>query len=373
MNYLSGEHLFTKVCRDGNHPIQCFPPQFEGSFDRVLHATGDGTFRDVSKDSGVEIADGKGMGLVAADFDNSGKLSLFIANDTTPNFFLSNRGFGPPQFENIAALSGLALSKSGKAASAMGIAIGDANGDQQLDLFVTNFQDEANNLYLRVDTLLFDDQIKQFHLHDDGFAVEGWGAQFSDCDLDGDQDLIVANGHLDDYPHTLGQRRMPTQIFVNDQNKLFRLEDSKKLGRYFGERYLGRAVAKLDANQDGKTDFVVTHLHDNPAMLINETVQTGNFVAIRLVGRASSRDAIGAEVRLSIGSLNWTQQLTGGDGFQASNEKLLTFGVGDAVGEGQVSIRWPSGQTDRHSMPLINRRYTYVESSGPDLDLGADE
>lgn len=348
VNYLGGPNVFTEDCRRDGKPIQCFPNQFPAEMDRVYKNLGDRRFRDVTNESGIDVPDGKGMGIVAADFDGSRRLSLFISNDTTANFFFVNQGTpgGEIRFEERGLLSGLAYSASGVSASHMGIAIGDTNGDDRLDVFVTNFQDEANNLYVQEDGLFFSDRIRESNLHDPGYLMEGWGAQFLDGDLDGKMDLVVANGHLDDYPHSPGVNRMPTQFFHNRGAGRFVELPSRQLGSYFEGRYLGRGLARLDWNRDGRPDFCVTHADSPVALLTNETRDCGHYLLVHLRGTASARDAVGARVTLRAGERSWSQQLVAGDGYTASNHRVLMYGLGDTTHLEAIQVEWPSGMTD---------------------------
>lgn len=366
-NYLGGPRVFTEVCYSAGKPIQCFPPQFPGELDRVSLNQGDGTFLDVSQSAGVRLPDGKGMGIVAADLDGSRRLSLFITNDTTPNFLLLNQTATPGaalRFEEQGLLRGVALSDAGKASSCMGIAAGDPNQDGRLDLFVTNFQDEPNNLFVQGEGLLFEDRIREARLYDPGFDKEGWGAQFLDADNDGDDDLVVANGHLDDYPHSVGVTRMPTQVFENVGAGRFVALPAERLGRYFQSLYLGRAVARLDHNRDGRPDFGITHLHAPFGLLTNRSAAPDrHFVTIHLRGVSSSRDAIGAKVSVRTAGGTQSRQLIAGDGFQASNQRVLFFGLGNHSSIEQIQVDWPSGQSQVSGPVSADQELIWVEGT----------
>lgn len=362
LNYLGGPNVFTEICYKNGGPVQCYPTQFPAELDALHRNRGDGTFRDVSDEAGIIVPNGKGMGIVAGDFDGSRRLSLFISNDTTENFLLSNRSQpGNILFSEQGLMSGVAFNKTGLAGSSMGIATGDINGDGRLDLFVTNFQVEANNLYVQVDKLLFDDHIRRSRLYDPGFLLEGWGAQFLDGDLDGELDLVVANGHLDNYPHSPNANQMPTQFFRNSGNARFTEVAAKQLGHYFESKSLGRAVARLDWNRDGRPDFCVTHTDAPFALLTNQTSQTGHYLAVTLRGVESSRDAIGTTVIVRAADRTWSQQLTAGDGFCASNQRQLVFGLGPVSTVEQLTIRWPAGSDQSFSNLAANRELIFVE------------
>ncbi len=373
VNYLGGAAVFEEICYRDGQPIQCFPNQFPGEQDRVYQSQGDGAFRDVTQQAGIVAPDGKGMGVVAADFDGSRRLSLFIANDGTNNFFFLNQTASPGtelKYSEMALRAGLALSESGTARSCMGIAVGDMNGDDRLDLFVTNFRDEANNLYVQDDDLLFDDRIRSAKLHDPGYRLEGWGAQFLDADLDGWLDLAVANGHLDDYPHSPGIKRMPTQVFRNDGGGRFSELPAKTLGAYFEGTHLGRALARLDWNRDGRPDFCVTHVSTPFALLTNQSQPTGNYLTVYLRGVTSARDAIGTTVSVRVLDRKWSLQLAAGDGFQASNQRHLVFGLGTATQVDELSIQWAGGTDEVFTNVAANREILCIEGrTGPPLEL----
>ena len=247
----------------------------------------------------------------------------------------------------------------------MGIASGDVNRDGRLDLFITNFRDEANNLYVQGDDLLFDDRIRQSLLHDPGYLMEGWGAQFLDADLDGLLDLAVANGHLDDYPHSPGMNRMPTQFFRNVGAGQFAELTADQLGPHFAATSLGRALARLDWNRDGKPDFCMTHVDVPFSLLTNQSTETGSYLVVQLRGVESARDAIGTTVSLRAGNQVWSQQLTAGDGFQAANQRHLIFGLGAATSVDELTIHWPAGTEQTFQGLDVNSEIVCVEGRAP--------
>jgi hypothetical protein len=184
----------------------------------------------------------------------------------------------------------------------------------------------------------------------------GWGAQMIDADLDGDLDLVVANGHLDDYSARGVAYRMPTQCFRNLGQGRFAEMPARTLGPYFERLVLGRSIARCDWNRDGGEDFCVTHVGDPFALLSNSTDEVGNALRIELRGVRSSRDAIGATLQIAAGDRVLVRQLTAGDGFEASNGRQLIIGLGSAARADAVTVRWPAGQ----------------EQTFPDLSAGVE-
>jgi tetratricopeptide (TPR) repeat protein len=349
VNYLTGPNLLSRICyqADGT-PRACTPHEFDAAEDQLLLNLGNGQFQDVTAEAGVIASGGKGLGVIAADFEGSGRLSLFVGNDTTANFFFQNQTVTPggvPQFVEAGVVTGLAFDREGRTQACMGIAAGDADGDQQLDLFVTNYYNESNTLYQRQPTLMFFDVTLEARLKEPSIRQLGFGAQFLDADLDGWSDLIVTNGHVDDETARDIPLHMPTQFFRNAGSGRFDEISPTQLGPWFEGNYLGRAVARIDWNRDGEEDFIVGNLDSPTALLTNRTSAAGKFIALQLVGISSAREAIGTTVEVKTNDRTLSKQLVAGDGYQASNERKMIFGVGDADVV-DITIRWPSGHSN---------------------------
>ncbi len=364
VNYLAGPEVFERACFDGGVPVQCGPTLFRGEQDRVYANLGDGRFLDATNESGIVVPDGKGLGLVVADFDGSGRLGVYVANDTTANFLFANppgeRG-RPLRFVEEALLAGAAFDEHGRAQASMGIAVDDANGDGRLDLFVTNFYREPNAFYQQTSDGRFEDVIRATGMHGPSFEQMGWGTQFLDADLDGHPDLVLVNGHVNDFRRSTIPFEMPAQFFRNAGGGRFVELPATELGPYFAERHLGRALARLDWNRDGREDFCATHVDAPPALLENRTKQAGNFLSIRLVGVSGERDATGTWIELTAAGRSWRRQLTAGDGFAARNQSLVTFGLSDAQQVDRLVVRWRGGHTDVFTALPVNVVLTLVE------------
>jgi len=364
VNYLTGPNLLSRICyqADGT-PRACTPHEFDAAEDQLLLNQGDGQFRDVTAEAGVIAPGGKGLGVIAADFDGSGRLSLFVGNDTTANFFFQNQAVTPgsvPQFVESGVVTGLAFDRDGRTQACMGIAAGDADGDQQLDLFVTNYFNESNTLYQRQPTLMFFDATLEARLKEPSIRQLGFGTQFLDADLDGWSDLIVTNGHVDDETARGIPLHMPTQFFRNAGEGRFDEISATQLGAWFDGKYLGRAVARIDWNRDGAEDLIVGTLDSSTALLTNRTATQGKFIALQLVGVSSAREAIGATVEVKTGDRTLSKQLVAGDGYQASNERQLIFAVGSADVV-EITIQWPSGHIDVYESVPTEIGWTAIE------------
>jgi hypothetical protein len=255
----------------------------------------------------------------------------------------------------------------------MGIAAGDADGDGITDLFVTNFHGEPNALYRQQPDGLFVDEALKRRLRQPSLSKLGFGTQFLDADLDGRLDLIVANGHIDNFSRDgRTEYQMRPQFFENQGEVGFREADPKSLGPYFSRKVLGRSLVRLDWNRDGKDDVVVSHLDGPIALLENTTRTVGGFLALRLRGVQSSRDAIGTVVYIKTASHSLTRQLTAGDGFHASNERILSFGLGEDTIINKMRVEWPSGRREDFANIPANSRWILVEGSGQLLSAPAD-
>lgn len=337
-----------RICRmaDGRFST-CDPHNHEGEPDLLYRNEGDGTFTDISHASGIAAApDGKGLGVLVADLDEDGRLDVYVANDTTPNFLFFNRTEpgGPLLFEERGLSSGTALNGNGEAEAGMGIAAADFDGDGRIDLHVTNFYLESNTLYRNLGDGLFEDATRAAGLVAPTIPWLGFGTQAADFDLNGVPDLFVANGHIDNFESRGEPWKMPAQLFKNTGGGRF-VEVSESVGPYFSERCLGRGAARLDWNRDGRPDLAVVH-QDRPATLLtNETPDPGHFVHIRLHGVRSNRDGIGARLRITADGRTQTVEICGGDGIMCSNERVQIVGLGSADEIDRLEIAWPSGET----------------------------
>ncbi len=347
VNYLAGDDLYERVCPDAEGRVRsCSPRHFPAAQDQFWTNLGDGRFEETTETSGIVVPDGKGLGIVAADFEGSGRLSLFVANDAVPNFLFVNQETEPgarPRFAELALESGLALNVDGRPQACMGVACGDADDDGQLDLFVTNFFDEYNTFYRQVGTRLFEDATRAAGLFDTSLKKVGFGTQFIDGELDGRLDLILVNGDVDDFRDLGRDYAMRPQYLQNRGEFKFTELTEPTLGPYFQQKQLGRGMARLDWNRDGKEDVVISNLDVPAALLTNTTEQPGHFLTLRVCGVTSSRDAIGTTITAHVGGRRLVRQLTAGDGYLASNERMLSLGLGPATLVERVEIRWPSG------------------------------
>jgi len=359
--YLSDNDVLSRICADGDgRPVVCSPSQFSGADDRLLLNDGEGGFADTSATGFTSASDGKGLGVLVFDPVGNGRPAICVANDTTPNFLLLEVESEPGTWTDAAFSAGLAVSALGKAEGSMGIALGDPDHDGKPDLVVTNFLYESHAFFRGLGGGLFRDDRTDVEIRQPSLSVLGFGTQFLDADLDGSTELFVANGHIDDLRHLGRPYQMPAQMFGYRSGRL-RLMDPGSLGSYFARNHLGRAVARIDWNTDGRPDLVIGHLEEPSVVLTNTTDAPSNWLSVRLVGTSGSRDAVCSNVRVQIGNVVQTQQVSAGDGYQCSNEKLLTFGCGPSAHAEQVIIRWKSGKELALANVPLPARLTVVE------------
>ena len=360
VGYLSGPDVFDRVCRDSNGtPEVCFPTLFPGEADALLLNDGCGGFVNASGRLPVSVAEGKGLGVLVFDAAGTGAAGLYVANDTTPNSLLAldaTTGL----WRDTAYASGVAVSGQGKSEGSMGIALGDADTDGIPDLVVTNFLNEASAFYRGLGDSTYRDDRQISGLQKPSQSVLGFGTQFLDANLDGNPELFVSNGHIDDLTHQGKPYQMPAHLFTVQAGH-FRLLEPDHLGSYFGRNHLGRAVARIDWNVDGKPDLILGNLQEPSVILTNTSQSSGKPLQIHLISLRSNREAVCASVTCRTGTQSQVQQITAGDGYQCSNEKLITFGAQGTDTADVVSIHWPSGYVQEfHNVPLSNR-FTIVE------------
>ena len=346
VNYLSGDDVFTRVCSHaGGIQAGCGPEHFQAARDQIYLNQGDGGFAESQTAFSMLAADGKGMGILAADFDRSGGLQIFVANDAMANFWFKP-SFSVPAGDLImvdhALPSGLAFDWQGQAQAGMGVAGGDIDGNGLPDLFVTNYYREANTLYLQRSPGMFSDDSRAAGLAEPSYLMLGFGTQLLDADLDGFSELVIANGHVHNLSLAGVPFRMPPQLFRNRGHGQF--VPLKNVGDYFEKDWLGRGLARLDWNRDGRDDFVVSHLYAPAALVANESHTSGNSFALSLRGVRCSRDAIGATLHITAAGRRSVHQLMAGDGYQAANERKLIIGLGPAKVADEIYVRWPDGE-----------------------------
>ena len=348
-----------RLCQYKGVPVQCGPRGLPGDGDTLYHNEGNGTFTDVTKKAGVSDPNGYyGMGVICSDFDENGLVDIFVANDSTPNFFYKNNGNGT--FEEVGFLSGTAVNENGSEQGSMGVTVGDYDHDGKLDLFVTNFDDDYNTLYHNDGKLSFTDVSHAAKVAAISLPYVGWGTKFFDFDNDGWVDLFVVNGHV--YPQipTYKQRNF---VHRNNHDGTF-TEIGEQLGAPFNEKRAGRGVAFGDLDNDGDVDLVINNLDGPPTVLRNDGGNVNNSVLIKLVGVKSNRAGIGAMVKVVSGDLVQKDEVRSGDSYISQSDQRLHFGLEKRTKIDVIEVRWPSGIVDKLTGAKVNSIISIKEGAG---------
>jgi len=363
ITYVRADPARAPVCRDQlGKPIHCPPGQFPPEFDLLFRNEGDGTFRDVSREAGLEVPGGDGLGLAIADLDDDGKLDLFVANDAAPNFLFRN--LGGLKFEEVGMTSGVALDGTGRATASMGVVADDLDGDGRLDLFHTNFNNEPNTFLRNQGGGMFTDATAAWGLDAPSRAMTGFGTATLDADNDGSIDLFVANGHVDDQPWFRIPMAQRPQLFLGRPGRPF-VEAPATVAPYFGGAVVGRGAAAGDLDNDGRIDLVVVH-RDAPAVLLRNTTEgAGRWLSVRLRGTASGPMPVGARVSCTAGGRTAVRRVTSGTSYLSQNDPRLAFGLGTARRVDRLEVRWPSGRVGVWTGLEVDRFYEIGEDQGP--------
>lgn len=343
---------------EGHERDVCPPKRFEGLQHLIYFGQGDGTFRDGTADSGA-VPIGKGLGVVTADLDLDGDLDIYVANDTVANLMLRNDGSG--HFEDVAALGGTAGSDRGTPDGSMGTDVGDYNLDGLPDIWVANYERENFALYRNQGNLLFRHVSQSVGIAAIGGAYVGWGTRFIDADLDGDEDLIVSNGHVIRFPQHSPRLQRPL-ILENREGQRF-ANVSEGAGPYMTTPHAGRGLATGDLDGDGDEDVVISNLNEPVAILSNESTPRHNWLAVRIKGRGSCRSAIGAVATATIGDRKRVRQIRGGSSYGSTSDPRIHFGCGKEQRIDKLSIRWLSGTQMELKDVACNQTLTLVEPS----------
>ena len=339
------------------HPRDICPPRkFDPLPDSVYFGNGDGTFREATAEAGLRD-DGKGIGVVFADLDLDADLDVYVANDTVPNFLYRNDGHG--HFEDMSLLSGTSVSDRGTPDGSMGTDVGDFNLDGQPDIWVANYERENFALYRNLGNCLFRHVSQSTGIAAIGSVYVGWGTRFIDADLDGDEDLVVSNGHVIRFPTHSPKLQHPL-ILENMEGKRF-VNVSDQAGAYMTSPHAGRGLATGDLDGDGDEDVVMSNLNEPVAVLSNESTPKPNWIVVRIIGRGSCRSAIGASATARIAGRSMTRHIRGGSSYASTSDTKLHFGCGAATKLDELTVTWLSGRRVKLQGVACNRVITVIE------------
>ena len=348
--YMDYDLMTNPHCKDAQgRPAYCTPNVYTPTHSVLYRNQGDGTFSDVTERAGIGKASARAMGIACADFDNDGLIDIFVASDLSANLLFMNRGDGT--FEERAGLSGVAYGDMGVARAGMGVDCADYDNDGNMDLVVTNFENEPNSLFHNMGKGMFQEQSMLTGVAKASHAALSWGCQFADFDQDGWPDLFWVSGHVNDYA-TEGKQSLglnqPVQLLRNLDGNSF-AEISKQSGEFFKRRQVARGAAFGDFDNDGDLDVLIG-CNNQPALLVrNDSQRENNFVRLALTGQGCNRDALGARVRATAGVMTQCQFARSGTSYLSDHDRRLLFGIGKAA-KADIEIQWPCGALQKLSV-----------------------
>ncbi len=356
--------LDVRCSLDGVTKSYCTPEAYRGSTNWLFRNLGNGKFEECTAKAGLFDSSSKSLGVTMFDYDLDGWPDLFVANDTQPNKLYRNTARG--RFEEIGVRAGVAFSEDGKARAGMGVDAADLDNSGIPSLAVTNFANEMLGLYHNIGNGIYVDWAARSELGTSTRRSLGFGCFFFDADLDGLLDLLVVNGHIDEAVERLKPDigySQPPQLFLNSGGGSFR-DVAAEVGGGFASPKVGRGAAFGDFDNDGDLDVLIT-TNQGPAYLYrNDQVSGNRSIRFQLRGVESNRDAIGATVRLYNGGESSSRMVRSGSSYLSQSELPVTFGVGRRDRVDRVVIRWPRGRVEEFRNLKTARRYECVEGKG---------
>ncbi|MHC4304815.1 MAG: CRTAC1 family protein, partial [Planctomycetota bacterium] len=323
--------------------VMAGPFGLRGGRDRFYRNRGDGTFSDATEEAGLsDTAERYGLAVLASDLDGDGDVDVYVANDSNPNFLYRNDGDGT--FTDIGGWCGAGLDADGAAQAGMGTDASDFDGDGRLDLIVTNFARDRCTLYHNVGDLFFDDVTTRHEIGPATYMSLSWGCAFFDFDLDGDEDLLIVNGHIypqvDHHAELVETYRQRPLLFENASGRFVNVSTMAGPGLQVPAAARGLAVADYD--NDGDPDLVVSVMDGPPLLLPNDTLRAGHWVGLRLLNHHGS-PAVGARVELTLDGITQVREVRSGSTYVSQNALDLHFGLGAAAEIGSIEVAWPGG------------------------------
>jgi len=354
-----------KTCMYHDIAVQCGPRGLQGSPDNLYHNNHDGTFTDVSKEAGVDDAQRYyGLGAVWSDFNDDGRIDLFVANDGEPSYLYRNDGGG--HFTDVAYPAGIAVNKDGYEQANMGVAVGDYNHKGRFSVAVTHFSEEYTTLFRNEGNMSFADVSEEAGLARASAPYVGWGDVFCDLDNDGWVDFVQVNGHV--YPQVdskdIGTKyREPKLVFLNQHDGSFR-DVSNAAGSATQIPQVSRGLAAGDLFNDGHLELVVENIEGLPMILRASTSAKNHWIGLELAGTKSNRLALNARVRVLAGHLSQAGEVQSGGSYLSQNDLRLHFGLGAHARVDAIEITWPSGKKETLKNLEADRIYSVLEGKG---------
>ena len=353
------------TCKFRGIDVQCGPRGLKGASDSFFRNNGDGTFKEISKQLGLDDSQGYyGMQPVFSDFGNSGRSDIYVANDSTPNFFYRNDGKG--KFSDEGFISGTAVSGDGSEQGSMGVAVGDYLHTGNFAIYTTNFVDEYNTLYRNNGNYDFTDVSFNAKIAQATRPYVGWGTGFFDLDNDTWLDLFVVNGHV--YPQmdqisSGAKYKQGKLLFINRGDTTF-CNASTQAGTSLSELRVSRGAAFGDLDNDGNIDIVVGDLDNAPMILKNEGDKSNHWVTLELGAKQGNPLAVGARIKITTGKIVQTEEIRSGGSYLSQNDLRVHFGLGTAAKIDSIEIRWNSGKIETIKDVEVDKFHAILEGEG---------
>jgi enediyne biosynthesis protein E4 len=359
-----GAQLAGVNCSYRGFPVMCGPRGLKGMRDMLFRNNGDGTFTDVTERAGIDASHYRGLGVVSGDYNNDGKVDLFVANDAQPNQLYRNHGGG--RFEETALGAGVAVDEDGRARAGMGVDFGDYDNDGWLDLTIGNFFGEPCSLYRNQQDGTFVETTWSSRIGPPTIPILTWGSKFLDYDNDGWKDVVYVNGHV--YPevdaHNLDETYAQRPFLFRNGGKGTFTSVGGSAGLVWNNRWAARGAAIGDFDNDGDVDIAVAVVNGPPILLRNNGESAGHWVTVSLQGTTSNRDAIGARLTVRAGLRTITEEVGGGGSYLSQSDRRIHIGVGEATRIDTLEVAWPSGTKDRVGPLDVDAFITIKEGSG---------
>jgi len=354
-----------KFCLFKGLQVQCGPWGLEGESDLLYHNRGDGTFEEVSQKAGVHDQIGYyGLGVQWCDYDNDGWPDLLVANDSVPNYLYHNNHNGT--FSEVGMLSGVSLSGDGTQLGNMGVDFADYDHSGRFSLFITTFQEQPKALWRNTGANGFEDVSWLSGVGRPSYSSVCWGTSFFDMANSGWLDLLISCGHvypqidsLENSPHY----RQPIFLERNNRDGTFD-EVSKEAGLADLPLKSRRGAAFGDIFNTGNIDVVLLNVGEPPSLLLNQNKDGNHRVLFKLIGTKSNRAAIGARVTIHAGGVRQIAEVRAGSSYLSQNDLRLHFGLGKSAKIDSLEIRWPSGKLETLENVAVDSIYVIVEGSG---------
>ena len=328
------------------HPAYVGPMIYGPVPATLFRNNGDSTFTDISREAGVAAHAGTGMGGVCADYDADGDTDIIVGNDAMANFVWKNDGTG--HFEEVGLLSGLAYDSNGVGQGTMGVECGDYDNDGRLDFHMTSYQKQWAILYRNIGQGLFEDVTHVTGAGTGTYSQVEWGNGLVDFDNDGDRDLFIACGHLQDnvdlWDDTTSYETRNILLANTGHGKF--ADVSAHSGDGLAVKRTSRGAAFDDLDNDGDIDVVILNARREPTLLRNDSPGRNHWIQIRLRGTRSNRDGIGARIKVVAGDLTLIDEVHSGRGYQSHYGTYPHLGLGHRTRIDRIEVRWIGGGTD---------------------------